>query len=332
MPTYDQLLICDPAGYEQSATSLESVGTEVDQSTAAYLQAFTRGATGPSWSGPAQQAAQGYVQRSVEYGQRMAKATLEAGSVLQGFGGQLAALVAQLRAISTAATAQGFLINEGVVIIGPAQWAEITAATVAAEAVYAAYQAEAAALTSEIFAVVGEATAADLLAAQRLAQAAFQLGAELTDLPYGPAGPLDPATRSTLQAMVRDIRDRFTRMGRTIQGRRVVSAAQYDINGQRGSLESVSGRQTIDGNNAYPGTLDEIPAGQRRYNPSVPPDIGRGADAENKIFEALNQRFPRNATGNIYLYSEKEPCPACRQVIAQFQAEHPGVKIFYGWG
>jgi The BURPS668_1122 family of deaminases len=332
MPTYDQLLMSNPGGYEQSASALGGVATEIEQSTTGYQQTFTRGASGPSWSGQAQQAASGYVQRSVEYGQRMAKATVEAGSTLQGFAAELAAIVAQLRTISTTATAQGFLINEGVVIIGPAQWAEITAANVASEAVYAAYQAQATALTSEIFAVVGEANAADLAAAQRLAQAAFQLGAELTDLPYGPAGPLDPATRSALQAMVRDIRDRFTRLGRTIQQRRVVGAAQYDINGQRGSLEAVSGRQTVDGQNAYPGTLDEIPAGQRRYNPSVPPDVGRGADAENKIFETLNQRFPQNATGRIYLYSEKEPCPACRQVIAQFQAEHPGIKIFYGWG
>ncbi len=332
MPTYDQLLMCNPSGYEQSATALGRVASEVEQSTNGYQQAFARGASPPAWSGTAQQAADGYVQRSVEYAQRMVRATVDAGTTLQGFAAELAAIVAQLRAVSTAATAQGFLINEGVVVIGPAQWAEISAATVAAEAVYAAYQAEAAALTSEIFAAVGEANAADLAAAQRLAQAALQLGAELTDLPYGPVGPLDPATRSTLQAMVRDIRDRFTQMGRTIQQRRVVGAAQYDINGQRGSLEAISGRQTIDGQNAYPGTLDEIPAGQRRYNPSVPPDVGRGADAENKIFETLNQRFPPNATGSIYLYSEKEPCPACRQVIAQFQAEHPSIKIFYGWG
>src|SRR6266545_4389991 len=307
MPTYDQLLMCNPSGYEQSATALGRVASEVEQSTNGYQQAFARGASPPAWSGTAQQAADGYVQRSVEYAQRMARATVDAGTTLQGFAAELAAIVAQLRAVSTAAT-------------------------VAAEAVYAAYQAEAAALTSEIFAAVGEANAADLAAAQRLAQAALQLGAELTDLPYGPVGPLDPATRSTLQAMVRDIRDRFTQMGRTIQQRRVVGAAQYDINGQRGSLEAISGRQTIDGQNAYPGTLDEIPAGQRRYNPSVPPDVGRGADAENKIFETLNQRFPPNATGSIYLYSEKEPCPACRQVIAQFQAEHPSIKIFYGWG
>jgi hypothetical protein len=332
MPTYDQLMVCNPAGYEQSATALGGVGAEIEQSSVGYQQAFTRGASGPSWSGTAQQAAAGYVQRSVEYGQRMAKATLEAGSVLQGFTGELTAIVAQLRALSTAATAQGFLVEEGVVVIGPAQWAEITAATVGAEAVYAAYQAEATALTTEIFAVVGAANEADLATAQELAKAAFQLGAELTDLPYGPAGPLDPATRSMLQAMVRDIRDRFTRMGRTIQQRRVVGVAQYDINGQRGSLQAVSGRQAIDGQNAYPGTLDEIPAGQRRYNPSVPPDLGRGADAENKIFETLHRRFPPDATGSIYLYSEKEPCPACRQVIAQFQAEHPGIKIFYGWG
>src|SRR6266540_327504 len=171
MPTYDQLLMCNPSGYEQSANG--------------YQQAFARGASPPAWSGTAQQAADGYVQRSVEYAQRMARATVDAGTTLQGFAAELAAIVAQLRAVSTAATAQGFLINEGVVVIGPAQWAEISAATVAAEAVYAAYQAEAAALTSEIFAAVGEANAADLAAAQRLAQAALQLGAELTDLPYG---------------------------------------------------------------------------------------------------------------------------------------------------
>src|SRR6266545_2788159 len=124
-----QLLMCNPSGYEQSATALGRVASEVEQSTNGYQQAFARGASPPAWSGTAQQAADGYVQRSVEYAQRMARATVDAGTTLQGFAAELAAIVAQLRAVSTAATAQGFLINEGVVVIGPAQWAEISAAT-----------------------------------------------------------------------------------------------------------------------------------------------------------------------------------------------------------
>src|SRR6266498_4910355 len=80
MPTYDQLLMCNPSGYEQSATALGRVASEVEQSTNGYQQAFARGASPPAWSGTAQQAADGYVQRSVEYAQRMVRATVDAGT------------------------------------------------------------------------------------------------------------------------------------------------------------------------------------------------------------------------------------------------------------
>jgi The BURPS668_1122 family of deaminases len=60
--------------------------------------------------------------------------------------------------------------------------------------------------------------------------------------------------------------------------------------------------------------------------------VTRDADAEWKLLEYLSERLTPDSSGTVDLYSENEPCPSCRSVIAQFKQRFPGVVINVSWG
>gem|GEM_PF-2822756 len=61
--------------------------------------------------------------------------------------------------------------------------------------------------------------------------------------------------------------------------------------------------------------------------------MNRRIDSEAKILEEIHHMIvthctdPKEITGELFLYTEKEPCISCDWVIQQFQAAHPHVKL-----
>ncbi|AYF78555.1 hypothetical protein D7D52_37375 [Nocardia yunnanensis] len=60
---------------------------------------------------------------------------------------------------------------------------------------------------------------------------------------------------------------------------------------------------------------------------SVDGSVERPTDSEFKILDQLAQKLNPDSKGVINLYTEREPCPACDNVIKQFQDKFPGVKV-----
>jgi The BURPS668_1122 family of deaminases len=58
----------------------------------------------------------------------------------------------------------------------------------------------------------------------------------------------------------------------------------------------------------------------------------RDADSEWQLLEHIANGLPRGATGRIDLYTEREPCGDCQNVISQFEQAYPGVKVNVSWG
>ncbi|WP_284748525.1 RHS repeat-associated core domain-containing protein [Amycolatopsis sp. RTGN1] len=107
--------------------------------------------------------------------------------------------------------------------------------------------------------------------------------------------------------------------GQGVSHTKNIAVADHEINGSSGQLVGVSGKHT------HPGSTSMPPA--RQFNPGTRP-----FDSETKIFETYAASLPRNATGTIKLYSEREICASCRGVIAQFRDMFPGIKVSTSWG
>ncbi|MEU0792394.1 RHS repeat-associated core domain-containing protein [Amycolatopsis sp. NPDC005961] len=107
--------------------------------------------------------------------------------------------------------------------------------------------------------------------------------------------------------------------GQGVSHTKNIAVADHEINGSSGQLVGVSGKHTHPGSTSMPPT--------RQFNPGTRP-----FDSETKIFETYAASLPRNATGTIKLYSEREICASCRGVIAQFRDMFPGIKVSTSWG
>ncbi len=59
----------------------------------------------------------------------------------------------------------------------------------------------------------------------------------------------------------------------------------------------------------------------------VPPNPSRQFDSEVFLFEDLATRLTPTSTGTVNLYSERIVCPSCGDVIDQFKARFPGIKV-----
>ena len=58
-------------------------------------------------------------------------------------------------------------------------------------------------------------------------------------------------------------------------------------------------------------------------------------DAEYKLLSAIADTlegcYNRNVQGQLYLYTERQPCESSQRVIEQFQQKFPNIEIFIDW-
>ncbi|WP_051870470.1 RHS repeat-associated core domain-containing protein [Xenorhabdus bovienii] len=127
-------------------------------------------------------------------------------------------------------------------------------------------------------------------------------------------------------------KDRFInyREGGFVEERRNIATSNYDVNGQQGKADAISGTRR--------GFRDfvDIPDLNNRefYTYAVGSNTEnlRGFDSEVKIFEYLARKFARTDQGNIYLHSELRVCPSCDSVINQFVRIFPKIRVHVSWG
>ncbi|MFD4444879.1 deaminase domain-containing protein [Nocardia sp. NPDC058519] len=58
----------------------------------------------------------------------------------------------------------------------------------------------------------------------------------------------------------------------------------------------------------------------------------RPTDSEFRILGSLAQQLGPDATGTSNLYTEREPCDACGNVVPQFMKKYSGVKVKVTYG
>jgi uncharacterized protein YukE len=180
MPDFLGLFIAQPQLFVTAGNAMLAVAGRL----VATNEEFT-GATSamPGWTGESRQAHDGRVRTISSQATTLAEALEKAGTTLVSGGTELTALATTLRSEVEAITAALFIvIPSGLVILGPAQYAEAAATVYGAEAVIAAYEAEAATLTTQLEGIVAQATAVD-------GSTAAQLEAAGTSIGVSPPGP-----------------------------------------------------------------------------------------------------------------------------------------------
>ncbi|MGV9979924.1 LamG-like jellyroll fold domain-containing protein [Micromonospora wenchangensis] len=115
-------------------------------------------------------------------------------------------------------------------------------------------------------------------------------------------------------------------------------AATHRVNannglGVKGGKNIAVRRSMIDGQSPATG----IATSGRHVNPGevgmptsrqfTPPNPSRAYDSEVFLLEDLAQGLDFKSTGAVHIYSERTVCPSCGDVIDQFQAKFPGVKV-----
>jgi uncharacterized protein YukE len=194
VPTFQQLLIANPAAYAQAGTVLRQAAGQVRQAREAMERTVTQ--LEASWSGSAYQAQR---DRARELADRLGQAAAElehAAQVVTTGGQQLQAAVTQLRSTVQQATAAGFLVlPSGQALPGPTHYSQAAAAGPAAPAVLQAYQAVAQAYTAVFQSLVVQASALDGIIAGHL-----RVGPQAGPLPELRA----PDTGLTRQLIERD--------------------------------------------------------------------------------------------------------------------------------
>ncbi|MFY1626841.1 polymorphic toxin-type HINT domain-containing protein [Micromonospora sp. WMMD735] len=115
-------------------------------------------------------------------------------------------------------------------------------------------------------------------------------------------------------------------------------AATHRVNannglGVKGGTNIAVRRSMIDGQSPATG----IATSGRHVNPGevgmptsrqfTPPNPSRAYDPEVILLEDLAQGLDFKSTGAVHIYSERTVCPSRGDVIDQFQAKFPGVKV-----
>ncbi|EEN4858770.1 hypothetical protein GK134_02910 [Salmonella enterica] len=111
-----------------------------------------------------------------------------------------------------------------------------------------------------------------------------------------------------------------------VGGKRNIATSNYNINGQTGTADALSGMNT---NNS---PFLHTPADGSRKFTTFEVGHDRAFDSEVKIFEHIANKFPTTAKGRIDLYSELKVCPSCSEVITQFKAMYPNIEVNVTWG
>lgn len=189
MPTFQQLLIANPAAYQQAATALRQAAGQVRQARTALDRDLAE--LDVSWSGPAHQAQRERARDLAGRLDQVAQALDRAAQVVSTGGQQLQAAVTQLRSTVQQATAAGFLVlPSGQALPGPTHYSQAAGAGPGAPAVLQAYQAVAQAYTAVFQTLVVQASTLDAAIAAQL-QAGMAAAASLT-APQPPGEGLTP--------------------------------------------------------------------------------------------------------------------------------------------
>lgn len=203
MPTYAQLMLSDPEMFGASGEALEAAATGLDTAGADFSAAVK--AAGAGWEGAAKAAQDTAATGLTEQLDMASYAAVQAGATATSGGLQLTVSVTELRSFSEEITTMGYLLFPvPLVIPGPEQYAQATAAGPAFEAVLAMYEALAEMITSGLEALVVEATALDL-------EIAARIGTTQADLASGRVTTRTPVT-SAVMAQPPPVRSNGTQM------------------------------------------------------------------------------------------------------------------------
>jgi The BURPS668_1122 family of deaminases len=101
-----------------------------------------------------------------------------------------------------------------------------------------------------------------------------------------------------------------------------IAVADFLIGNDRGELIAISGRSTRSGTVGLP---DE-PLFQTF---EVPPGHSRAYDSERKLLEEVGLRYVQTpeVQGRVNLWTEREPCDSCCEVIEQFRRRFPNIRL-----
>ncbi len=138
------------------------------------------------------------------------------------------------------------------------------------------------------------------------------------------------AKKEDLQARAGDIRSKYLK--RPIGTSNVAIADVYLSNNIAFCVEATSKGGS---KSPIPRPLPKSEGGQ--FEPSVDSRTGRlmDTDAEYKVFSAiadtLELSYDRGVKGNLYLYSELQPCESCNNVLKQFKEKFPNINIDVFW-
>ncbi|MEU6857663.1 hypothetical protein AB0B28_02115 [Glycomyces sp. NPDC046736] len=149
MPTFQQCLDANPAELMSLGISIGAAAAQLTALGTSY--GSTVAGLAASWQGEDYQA---LVKWSIEVATfigRSDAAMLTCAGGLEGVGASLMATCIAMKATKQAAEAAGYkVLPTPFVILGPSQWSQVSAATVGAPAVLAAYQAGAIAFTTAL--------------------------------------------------------------------------------------------------------------------------------------------------------------------------------------
>jgi hypothetical protein len=115
-------------------------------------------------------------------------------------------------------------------------------------------------------------------------------------------------------------------------------AANHRVNannglGVKGGKNIAVMRSMIDGQSPTTGIatsgghVNPGEVGMQASRQFTPPNPSRAHDSEVFLLEDLAQGLNPKSTGAIHIYSERTVCPSCGDVIDQFKAKFPGVKV-----
>ncbi|MDC9596252.1 RHS repeat-associated core domain-containing protein [Xenorhabdus anantnagensis] len=147
---------------------------------------------------------------------------------------------------------------------------------------------------------------------------------------YNPVSFIDPFGLVGCQERV----NRFVKIYENdpIIGKKNFASADYDIGGQKGSLDAISG-----GGKMNPNLGDyNTPNATGEYNTFALRDSLnnlRNQDTEVKILEAITKKFNNTeVSGTINLHSKLRICDSCQGVFTQFSTRYPNIQINVTYG
>lgn len=171
MPTFQQCLDADPSRFIQLGTKVMSTASEIMLHTATYLETIAGLAS--AWEGNDYDKLAGWQRRVIEFDTMNQAEMNVAGGALTSMGTSMMANVQALKMTKQMAESIGYkVLPSPMVILGPSQWQQVSAANVGAPAVLAAYQAGAMSFTMALISQYAAIIAQDVSCATTIRIAA----------------------------------------------------------------------------------------------------------------------------------------------------------------